>query len=194
MTNNFDGLPCTLFRSWLSTKECEEWVNLINKNITWEQPFVRIYGCKNKVPRKTKFLAEKDISYRYSGLVHYGNGWPAWFQPLLDSASSACKVAFNGCLLNYYRDGCDRMGWHADNEPELEAGKPIASISLGAKRDFFFKNRLTNIKKVLPLHSGDLLIMHPTCQKEWLHSIPTRKKILESRINLTFRCYKSCYG
>ena len=69
--------------------------NLINKNITWEQPFVRIYGCKNKVPRKTKFLAEKDISYRYSGTLHNGNGWPDWFYPLLEIVNCACKVKFN---------------------------------------------------------------------------------------------------
>ncbi len=26
-------------------------------------------------------------------------------------------VGFNSCLLNYYRDGKDSMGWHSDNEP-----------------------------------------------------------------------------
>ena len=43
--------------------------------------------------------------------------------------------------------------------------------------------------EALSLNHGDLLIMHPDCQKEWLHSVPTRKGITGQRINLTFRCY-----
>jgi alkylated DNA repair dioxygenase AlkB len=42
-------------------------------------------------------------------------------------------VDFNSVLANLYRDGRDRMGWHADNERELARVPVIASLSLGAR-------------------------------------------------------------
>ena len=42
-------------------------------------------------------------------------------------------------LLNRYRHGLDRMGWHADDEPELPPDHPIASLSLGASRSLRFR-------------------------------------------------------
>ena len=82
------------------------------------------------------------------------------------------------------------MGWHSDNENELDLSKPIASLSFGAPRDFYLRHRSKNARQLLTLKTGDLLIMHPDCQKEWMHSIPARRKVLTPRVNLTFRCYK----
>ncbi len=182
--------PWSLFPSWMSAEDSEIWEKQLNGNLKWSQPIVCVYGNSYHVPRKTAFLAEQRISYRYSGTVHYGNGWPNWFYPLLANVNSACEVKFNGCLINLYRNGNDRMGWHSDNEPELDFKKPIASLSLGVARDFLFRNRTENLRDIMTLNSGDLLVMHPDCQINWQHSIPTRRKILGSRINLTFRCYK----
>ena len=39
------------------------------------------------------------------------------------------------------------MGWHSDNERELDSSKPIASLSLGAARDFFFRHRTEDLKE-----------------------------------------------
>ncbi|WP_320667980.1 alpha-ketoglutarate-dependent dioxygenase AlkB family protein [Prochlorococcus sp. MIT 1307] len=181
--------PWILIPSWMNIKDSEYWKNQINKNLVWEQTVVRVYGSLHVAPRMTNFLSEKHISYCYSGTKHFGDGWPDWFFPLLESVNFASKVKFNGCLLNLYRNGNDRMGWHSDDEAELDLTKPISSLSLGATRDFFLKHRSKNIKEVITLRRGDLLIMHPNCQKEWLHSIPTRKKVINQRINLTFRCY-----
>ena len=42
---------------------------------------------------------------------------------------------FNAVLVNGYRDGQDAMGWHRDNEKEIDTSC-IASLSLGAGRTF----------------------------------------------------------
>ena len=81
------------------------------------------------------------------------------------------------------------MGWHSDQEKELDHEKPIASLSFGATREFFMRHRKEKVKQVLNLRDGDLLIMYPNCQKFWQHSIPTRRKVINARLNLTFRCY-----
>ena len=168
----------------------EEWNNLLRKNVIWEQPIVKVFGKCHKVPRMSAFLGEANIRYSYSGVIHYGTGWPDWFLPLLEEVNDVSGLKYNGCLLNFYRDGNDRMGWHADNESELDHSKAISSLSLGATREFVLKHQKKKITEVLSLNNGDLLIMHPNCQREWIHSIPTRKRIYSERLNLTFRCYK----
>ncbi len=181
--------PWIHLSGWMTSQDCERWQKIIYQQLSWERPVVHLFGSSNLVPRMISFLAEKDISYQYSGLTHYGTGWPDWFCPLLSNVCLASHVTFNGCLFNLYRNGQDRMGWHSDNEPELDSSKPITSLSLGATRDFCLRHRSKKIREVLSLKSGDLLIMRPECQAEWVHSIPRRSRILESRINLTFRCY-----
>ena len=85
------------------------------------------------------------------------------------------------------------MGFHKDDEKELSRDVPIASLSLGAERDFIFQhhdrrrsaNRIANEKLVL--RDGQLLLMrHPTNQL-WYHGLPARQKCVAPRINLTFR-------
>ena len=107
----------TLHSGWLDAINGSYWRDLLEQRIAWEQPVVQVYGRRHPVPRLTMFLAETGVSYRYSGTVHHGEGWPHWFEPLLDRIIQTCDARFNGCLLNLYRNGEDRMGWHADDEP-----------------------------------------------------------------------------
>jgi len=39
----------------------------------------------------------------------------------------------------------------------------------------------------LELGNGDLLLMDPPTQQEWLHGVPRRLRVAEARLNLTFR-------
>ena len=182
----------TLHEGWLKGDEARRWQTRLEQQLLWQQPVVQVYGKRHPVPRMTVFLATKGIRYRYSGAVHAGCGWPEWFQPLLIQINAACETQFNGCLLNLYRRGEDRMGWHADDEPEIDQRAPIASLSLGATRDFQLRHRSTPQRRMsLPLADGDLLVMHPGCQSRWMHSVPQRRKVQTPRINLTFRRFQN---
>lgn len=182
----------SLHEGWLKPDLSRRWQTRLEQQLLWEQPVVQVYGKRHPVPRMTVFLASEGIQYRYSGAIHTGCGWPKWFKPLLDQVNEACKTDFNGCLLNLYRHGDDRMGWHADDEPEIDQGAPIASLSLGATRDFQLRHRSTShIKISLPLADGDLLVMYPGCQSRWMHSVPQRRKVQSTRINLTFRRFQN---
>ena len=184
--------PWTLLSGWLPAASTAQWRELLDKRLSWQQPVVQVYGRRHPVPRLTVFLAAEGLHYRYSGTRHRGEGWPLWFMPLLDRVNQACSSSFNGCLLNLYRNGEDRMGWHADDEPEIDQQQPIASLSLGSTRDFCMRHRRDQERRTtLPLADGDLLIMHPGCQQHWMHGVPTRKRIKTPRINLTFRCFQT---
>jgi alkylated DNA repair dioxygenase AlkB len=94
---------------------------------------------------------------------------------------------FNSCLLNFYHDGSDGMGWHSDDEKELDAQAPIASLSLGAKRKFAFRHKKDKTTTPLFLENGSALIMHAPTQEYWQHSLLKTKTSTTPRINLTFR-------
>ena len=95
--------------------------------------------------------------------------------------------SFNSCLLNLYHDGNEGMAWHSDDEKSLGKDSTIASISLGAEREFRLKHKRGEEKISVRLENGSLLVMKGSTQSHWLHCIPKSKKITTPRINLTFR-------
>jgi alkylated DNA repair dioxygenase AlkB len=110
--------------------------------------------------------------------------------------SAAAGIDFNSVLANLYRDGCDAMGWHSDDEVELGPRPAVASVSLGAPRRFAFrgrpsrgeKRRATEIARHgLELPHGSLLLMAGDTQVNWQHALPRTARPVGPRINLTFR-------
>ena len=180
--------PWALLRSWISAEESSVLRSEISKSIFWSQPSINLFGKNFLVPRRTAFIGKRGLLYSYSGVTHEAKGWSDWIVPLLVKLNELCFCEFNACLLNLYKDGNDSMGWHSDDESELNHAQPIASLSLGSTRDFALKHRFEHKKTLLELNDGDLLIMYPPCQSEWLHSLPKRRNVNQSRINLTFRC------
>ncbi|WP_414153599.1 alpha-ketoglutarate-dependent dioxygenase AlkB family protein [Prochlorococcus sp. MIT 1341] len=187
--NHLKCYPFELRRSWFSADESIYMRSAILKGIQWTQPTIRLFGKKHLVPRMTCFMGHPGISYSYSGVTHNSSGWQDWMIPLLERLNETCNVKFNGCLFNLYRNGNDSMGWHSDNESELDPNVPIASLSLGGSRDFSVKHRYKDVKSTFLLTDGDLLIMQPSFQVHWLHSLPKRRNLNDLRINITFRCF-----
>lgn len=117
--------------------------------------------------------------------------WTSLLQEIRTLVEDLTKTNFTTVLINYYRDGNDSNGWHADNEKELGTNPTIASLSLGAERNFQLKhNSNSSIKKNIILENGSLLVMKGTTQHFWKHQIPKTTKIIGPRINLTFRVIK----
>jgi len=48
---------------------------------------------------------------------------------------------FDYLLMNYYRNGKDYIGYHADREARPEGKNVIASLSFGVTRRFLFRHR-----------------------------------------------------
>ena len=77
------------------------------------------------------------------------------------------------------------------DEKELGKNPVIASLSLGAERLFHLKHKsIKTLKHKLTLQNGSLLLMKGDTQHHWLHQIPKTKKLIDKRINLTFRLIK----
>jgi alkylated DNA repair dioxygenase AlkB len=79
------------------------------------------------------------------------------------------------------------MGWHSDDEPELDPEASIASVSLGAERKFAFKHKQTKETVSVFLPHGSVLLMKSPTQENWMHTLRKSKKVSQPRINMTFR-------
>lgn len=155
--------------------------------VNWQQPELLIFDKLHKIPRKQCFMGDAGLSYQYSKQTFFAQPWHNNVLQLANLLSKKLNTPFNVALLNYYRDGDDRMGWHADDEPELGNMPVIASVSLGATRKF--KIRKNDTKKVIDIHlaHGSCLVMSDESQRDYQHSLPIQKKVKQGRINITFR-------
>lgn len=153
----------------------------------WNQQKVTIFGKTYNSPRLERFISkEKDKTYSYSNNLLSTFPWERQLDPIALKLKQM-GYDFNAVLINYYRNGQDSNGWHADNEKELGNDPIIASISLGAQRRFYFQSRDRSEKVKMNLEHGSLLIMEKGSQIHYQHQLPKMLKLAEPRINLTFR-------
>ena len=174
---------------FLSFSQAEKYFTTINKESPWERPSLKYFDKTYPIPRDTAWYGEK--SYVYSGVRNKPNQMTESLIELRKITEEKCSYNFNSLLINRYLNGNDKVSWHADDEAELENCKIIASISLGAGRDFRIRKK-ENFRgpgdktiKIF-LEPGSLLIMKAPLQKFWEHEIPKRTNV-GPRLNLTFR-------
>ena len=135
------------------------------------------------------------FDYAYTGFSHRAAPWTPLLLAIREKVEASVfgrsEGQFQGVLLNLYRDGRDGVGFHADDEPMIRKGAPIASLSLGAVRKFVLRCQIDRRERPIEmsLGHGSCLIMGGTLQSHWKHSVPKQPEIEASRINLTFRQY-----
>ena len=162
------------------------YVHLLQE-IPWKHDEAVIFGKRIITARKVAWYGDSNFSYTYSGTTKQALLWTPELIALKTKVEQLTGTLFNSCLLNLYHDGNEGMAWHSDDEKSLGKNSTIASISLGAEREFRLKHKHSDNKISVLLESGSLLVMQGATQTHWLHSIPKSKKIKAPRINLTFR-------
>ncbi len=146
-----------------------------------------MFGKRLVTKRKVAWYGDSPFSYTYSNIAKEALPWTPALLRLKQVAQHTTGESFNSCLLNLYHNGEEGMSWHSDDEPMMKKHAPIASISLGAARKFSFKHKATKETVSIWLEHGSLLLMKEEVQSHWLHSLPKTKKVMQPRINLTFR-------
>lgn len=180
-------------RNFLSPEEATTLFNLLQTKCAWER---RMASFGYPVPRDEAYYGEPGTNYLYSRREYRPL---AWIPELLSlkarvkeatprtaySNSSFLRVGYNAVLCNFYRNGNDSVGLHADAEPEM--GPVIASVSLGAERLFRLKGQNGAVAFAERLPHGSLLIMAGNTQKNFKHEVPKEPRVARPRINLTYR-------
>ena len=165
----------------------------IVQEVKFEQRQVTVFGKQYNEPRLTSVHGDQNVldkKYVYSKSIRELLPMTKTLRELQSYVEQETDIHFDFVLLNYYRDGKDKVGWHSDDEPMMDCSN-IASLTLGAERPFKFRDKST--KKVIwkqILRSGSLVWMKPGCQENLEHEVPKCMKVYEPRINLTFRKFK----
>ena len=144
----------------------------LRAEIRWERHRVRIRGREVDCPRLSGW--EGNATYAYSGITLRPAPWSprvAAVRRRIEAATGA--MPSTACSRTSTGTGADRLGWHADDEPELGPAPVIASASFGAPRRFLLRPKRGGGASVpIVLEPGSLLVMRGPTQRHWLHSVP----------------------
>lgn len=182
----FPEYPTSYIPGFLTTEGADR-LYLHSTHLIWHQNTISMFGKPIVVPRKESMYGDAGCSYKYRDVVL--DPLP-WTLPLLDLRSRIEQQSgyeFQVTIGNWYADGSHHIGWHSDDSPEMGDRPAIASISLGATRRFSLRSKATKETIDFDLAHGDLVIMHPGCQGEYVHCLRKSKRVEGDRINWTFR-------
>lgn len=170
-----------------SVQTRRQWLQHIIDETTWEESGYEAFGRWFDLPRQQSWVAEPSLKYRYSDNLLANRPWSDLLLTIKQEVEQLCSSNFNSVLLTLYRHGNDSVDWHCDDELELGSNPIIASLSLGESRYFCIKHKQSHRVQKIVIEDGDLWLMHPDFQKDWLHAILPEHAEKQLRLNLTFR-------
>lgn len=172
---------------FLSEQDSFKLMSQLQTSLKWEPDQLILFGKKITTRRKVAWAGDPKCSYTYSGVRKLPQPWTEELLSIKAHLEKLSHSEFNSCLLNFYHDGDDGMGWHSDDARELDQHSPIVSLSLGAKRKFAFRHKKDKSTASLHLENGSVLIMYSPTQEFWKHALLKTKTVSTPRMNLTFR-------
>jgi alkylated DNA repair dioxygenase AlkB len=191
ITFNIPDAEIEYYPNFFKNDRADELFEKLRNEIPWQQDNINVYGKTHPQPRLTALFGNEGKSYSYSNIVMQPHHWNPLLVFIKNEIEEICQENFTTVLLNYYRDGKDSNGWHADNEKELGRNPVIASVSFGAERYFQLQHNFIKEQKLkIKLEHGSLLIMKGSTQHFWKHQIPKTNVAIGPRINGTFRIIK----
>ena len=168
-----DGAQVSIIKNYISnTKDI---FDELKSKIPWRRFEYFVHGRKVKSPRLMNIV---DLTVDNNNLDN--------FNRVKRKIERIAKRKFTYAVLNYYRNGKDYIGFHADRE----VGKDniVVSVSLGATRRFVLRHKIREMTRhEFLLEDGDVMIFNEKAIKSvYKHSIPKMANVGQ-RINITFR-------
>lgn len=187
----FSGADIWLRHEFIPADEATQILDRLVQSVPWRHDTIRIFGTLHDIPRLQQWYGDQGAVYRWSGIEMDPLPWTDEMLALRERVERATKRRFNSVLLNYYRGGDDCVGWHSDDEDGLGPSPFIASLSLGAERDFQIRciaDKRQKTSFILP--HGSLLVMAGDTQANTEHALPRRARCDKPRINATWRQFE----
>jgi alkylated DNA repair dioxygenase AlkB len=195
----FDQVPCVEYRDAFLPPELHKGaMERLLKEVefcTDEESSIVMAGKRIPVPRKQVGYGDVDTAYRFTGVDVEAKSWEEKDTPTLyaikEHVIKTLGYPVSYVLLNLYRNGSDYIGYHSDDERDLDPKYPIISLTLGAARPFRFRHKVSGQVYEGILKDNSLVLMKPPCQRLYKHSLPKKdgkmNGVKKPRLNLTFR-------
>lgn len=129
----------SIINGFLSKSMAHNYFSKLYDSIDWQQNKIKVYDKIHKVPRMEAWYGNH--TYAYSGNKMEKQSMLTELKELKERIEQETQLEFNCVLCNLYLSGSKSVGWHSDDEPELGKNPKIASISLGATRNFTLKHK-----------------------------------------------------
>jgi alkylated DNA repair dioxygenase AlkB len=163
---------------------CHDYLSASAATKLYDQLCMQIPWDERISARKTACFG---LPYNYSGLTYEQQPMHPLLEPLCAQLEQDLGFMPNSCLINYYEDGRDKMGFHSDEIDNLAAGTEIIIVSLGVERKLSFRSKANyEDRRSYLLPHGSLLHMSQRTQEFWSHAIK-RATVTSGRISLTLR-------
>lgn len=185
-----DGVVNSYGKVFVNEEESQRCFEKLRSEIPWRNDEVIVFGQKHVTGRSVAWFDDFGLGYSYSGTTKKALSWTDDLRTLKLLVEQRCGEGFNSCLLNFYHDGSEGMGWHSDDERSLEKDSAIACLSVGAERKFKFRHKRLPLTAGVMLGPGSLLVMRGLTQSHWQHCVPKMLRVRAPRISLTFRRMK----
>ncbi|MEB4801087.1 alpha-ketoglutarate-dependent dioxygenase AlkB [Acinetobacter soli] len=170
-----------------SPDEADAYFQYLLQHLHWRHDEARLYGKHFVTARQVAWYGDRHYRYSYSGVIRDALTWDPELLKLKHRLEQLLSERFNSCLANRYEEGTQGMAWHSDGDMSLAKETTIASLSFGATRKFCFRHMQSKEKVELHLQSGQLIVMRGQTQQHWQHALMKSQKVIQPRINLTFR-------
>jgi alkylated DNA repair dioxygenase AlkB len=182
-------------RSWadfnpnfVNKELADEILKHLLSDIDWRDPkMTRSNGEQYGLPRQQCWMSDEGVVaqlYQKEPAMQ----WSPLVTDLKQKLEALLNTKFDYVLMNLYRDGKDKIGFHRDDEAEEEGKNIIASLSFGATRQFDIKhNQRKDLHHTFKLTHGSLVTMRGDTQLNWKHAVPPAAEVKTPRVNLTFR-------
>jgi alkylated DNA repair dioxygenase AlkB len=158
--------------------EADHWFRELRRLAEWKAARRLMYDREVDVPRLT-------ARYR---LDSNDEPLPPCLRLAAERVVHELGVPFNSVGLNLYRSGQDSVAPHNDHLHELEPGRPIALLSLGATRRMAIRAKQPPRRAFhTDLERGSLFVMSYETQIHYDHGIPKTDERVGERISLAFR-------
>jgi alkylated DNA repair dioxygenase AlkB len=118
LTIPVEGGELYLMHDFLTPEESDFYFRRFLETIEWRQETLELYGKAHLLQRETAWYGDPETTYRYSGLTLNPLPWTPELLDLKKRVEKQTGDGFNIVLLNKYRSGSDKVGWHSDHEKE----------------------------------------------------------------------------
>ena len=197
------GLDLLYFKRFIDASCSRQLTEYLLDSLPWYRVKYTVRGININTPRYTTVFGKDATDTPWIGydkaepraiprilLMLMQKGASCAIKSQLTSVEEVTGETYNFVLVNYYSSGADSISYHSDSESFLGPNPCIASLSLGAPRDFMLRHVDYQANKApvekFVLTDGDMVVMRGRTQHDWQHSIPKRANA-EGRINITFR-------
>ena len=161
------------------------------KDLMKQEQMRPMFGRECKTPR---LVGQFGAEYNFSGTHMEAQTLPVILRFLIQAVNTKVKGRYNACHANYYRDGTDSIGRHADDEDGLDPTCGVVSVAFGQPRKFCLREN--GKKGFIDWQPEDrkphIIWMWGNFQETHTHEIPKQLRIKGDdawRMSFTFRMH-----